>query len=509
MCVALLVTLSLPRAAAAQEGRGAQDDDYVTNDGDQVAFDRAWSAYKKLGPWRRAHAARAAYEELFALAAGGVWYWASHDLNSTDWDIPPTAQAIFDRFRNLDYVRFDTNRFFVNQGHILAGTGYYLLARSNDMGPALSLLYAFATSTTWEWVVEFREKPSINDLITSPLGGEALGEALYQLGEVYHRGGNLPLAARVLTAPFSVPRAVHRWLDDAPPDPVLPKFGPPLAHTFRLRVGGGARNGPDDATRPIGSIALSTRVAAMPGYQHPGRFSTGFANGNFTALDLDLRLGSEGIEATTAQARAIMFGYYRQRIDPGPRGYDLTIGAARGVRVVYSDVDGLHDRIGIVDLIGPALTFDTFDGDLHLSAEVETFLDFGSVASAAFPQYAAAHGKEGVRSELEAEGYYFAWGGTIVSNVSLSYRPVSIGADMRFAQFSQIGGFDRFHGNDVPTKVDLDDRRLAFEGWARLDVTPSLALQARYGAYRLDSSLDEFSSSRRFREYTGSLQYTF
>ena len=67
--------------------------------------------------------------------------------------------------------------------HPYAGAAYYMGARSIGFNVLGSFLYCTAISTIfWEYGIEaFMEKPSIQDLIITPLSGLFLGEAFYKL----------------------------------------------------------------------------------------------------------------------------------------------------------------------------------------------------------------------------------------------------------------------------------------------------------------------------------------
>lgn len=78
---------------------------------------------------------------------------------------------------------WDSDDIFLNYvTHPYAGAIYYMGARSAGANAAYSFLYSFALSTFfWEYGLEaFAERPSIQDLIVTPLAGSVLGEWFYQ-----------------------------------------------------------------------------------------------------------------------------------------------------------------------------------------------------------------------------------------------------------------------------------------------------------------------------------------
>ncbi len=77
---------------------------------------------------------------------------------------------------------WDSDDIFLNYvTHPYAGAIYYMGARSAGVNAGYSFLYSFALSTFfWEYGIEaFAERPSIQDLIVTPIAGAVLGEWFY------------------------------------------------------------------------------------------------------------------------------------------------------------------------------------------------------------------------------------------------------------------------------------------------------------------------------------------
>jgi hypothetical protein len=76
---------------------------------------------------------------------------------------------------------WDQDEFSVNQiGHPYQGSSYFVAGRANGLSFAESSLVALGGSAVWELFYE-TETPSRNDLVTTSLGGVALGEMLHRL----------------------------------------------------------------------------------------------------------------------------------------------------------------------------------------------------------------------------------------------------------------------------------------------------------------------------------------
>lgn len=84
---------------------------------------------------------------------------------------------------------FDVDYYLTNQfGHPYQGSLYFNAARSSGLTFWWAALYATLGSLTWELFFE-SEPPSVNDQITTPIGGALLGEALHRAALQLRRGG--------------------------------------------------------------------------------------------------------------------------------------------------------------------------------------------------------------------------------------------------------------------------------------------------------------------------------
>lgn len=84
--------------------------------------------------------------------------------------------------------------------HPIAGSIYYNIARTNGHSPLQSLGYSFMMSTfAWEYLFEATvERPSIQDLLNTPLLGSILGEIFFQLAKKVKENGGKVLGSKKL-----------------------------------------------------------------------------------------------------------------------------------------------------------------------------------------------------------------------------------------------------------------------------------------------------------------------
>jgi len=96
---------------------------------------------------------------------------------------------------------YDNDVFAVNQfAHPYGGASLFLAARSNGLGFWTSAAYTFGGSLLWETLME-NEASSINDQLTTSIGGAFLGEALHRWSRAVLSSGERPsIGRRVLSA---------------------------------------------------------------------------------------------------------------------------------------------------------------------------------------------------------------------------------------------------------------------------------------------------------------------
>jgi hypothetical protein len=188
----------------------------------------------------------------------GMWfvsYWAGNDFSKIGFD------TIGQNFRKGWII--DTDSYWVNQlGHPYEGAAFYTAARSTGHGFYESLGAAFLGSAIWEQFMEV-QAPSVNDQITTSMGGTLLGEVLYRMHRlILDSGGAKPGAWREAAAFLVSPVAgFNRWTsgDRYRGEPLLPPSWMGQLH-LGMVIGGSAvdrRTGATETTvGPWGSVGF-------------------------------------------------------------------------------------------------------------------------------------------------------------------------------------------------------------------------------------------------------------
>lgn len=136
----------------------------------------------------------------------------------------------------LDQSLYRTNML----GHPYQGVFYFQGARANNWGFYASAANAVLGSLVWEIFCE-RARPSLNDLIVTPLAGAVWGESLHRL---YYSAESLPAALRFIISPFDF---INRYLPGGNP-PARPN-----GKLWQLDASAGLFFGAQSRVNPSGS----------------------------------------------------------------------------------------------------------------------------------------------------------------------------------------------------------------------------------------------------------------
>ena len=365
---------------------------------------------------------RPALEIGAGLAAASLWYFID-DRNVLDWDYPSAKE----RF-NGEAWRFDNNTFALNYVfHPLAGAGMYVLARGNRMNVWPSFGYSLAGSTMWEYVIEFNEKVSINDMIVTPLSGLAIGEFFHKLA--LHVSDGSPL----LGWTFGLSVHGHRELDGL--GPVRQKLWNDLAFGYGFGVVEPAGGSRALATHVVG---FEGRFVSLPGYRAPGRLGRWFHDAEFAAFELDLDLGANG-PGVDSFAETLLVGYHFQDF-PG-----LFATGALGVAYQYRSTEafGFDDRQGLLLFPGFSSELGFKRGPWRAALELRAYPSFGSMSAPSYKLWREQIPEGRTKTVLQREGYSYGWGLFGQGEARIGCGPFELRAELVYGHFASIDGLDR------------------------------------------------------------------
>lgn len=360
------------------------------------------------------HYGRAFAEMGVLLALGTIYYWARPSINEYDWDLPTLRDRL-----TFHAVRFDNNLALTNfVSHPFAGSTYYGAARLNGLSVPESALYATVTSAFWEYVLEFREQVSINDMIFTPAGGIPIGAFFAQLTDYVRsapEGGGV--GNHIAGSTVGLPRLLHsrdedpnRGVSRLPPDSL--GFSSAFWHRFRLgyELSSVGVSGHGTSTQSI--VAADGEIVGMPGFLRPGRFKKVFAADTFSELHGRVGL-TPGTSYAQLRSSATLVGAYQQDFRPAPHGtvgHAEMIGLHTGVRYVETRYAGVHDMYASTPLFGLSLGSWLGMGPLKARILADLRYDFAAARSLSLPAFVARHGDESLKSVLTVQGYQFEMG---------------------------------------------------------------------------------------------------
>lgn len=483
---------------------------FIDLNGQHAEFDATYHAWQREQA-RPLRLTRIVLEQSAMLIIGGVVYWINKDVNSRDWDVDVVSDELWRRFTSLELVSFDGNDYTTNHiFHAFAGLSYYITSRDNGLNVGEAFLTSMISSLVWEYVLEFREKVSVNDLVITSSSGLSIGELSYQLGEYYHsQESDDATAARAFTWIFGLPRTVHNWMDGVEDDgydrPYDLAAAPRFTRDFNLYAGAQARQGVDFAGQParqlVGQLGLRAGLVSLPSYERHGRFGTSFVEGHFNRFDLDLTFHQEGVADADASFKTIPLGYYSQDIEGeggARRGSSMLLGVASEYRLVNRDHELIQDQLAIAHVLGPSVQMASFSGPWTLRYGLDVYADFTAARSLMWQYYAQNFNDLDLRTELRDQQYYFGWGGTLGGNFSVAWRDIVLGARLSWSRWVPINGVDRFE-EQLERELLLHDTMTELS--AHLDVPTRLtsaSLRLQLDATQRDSQIEHLAQKRTF-----------
>ena len=114
------------------------------------------------------------------VAAIGVLYVMPESVSG--WSPQQKRNGLRNYEKNVQSPGIDKDKFYINYVlHPYWGAAYYTRARERGFAEGESFLYSAAISTLYEFGVEcFFEKPSVQDLVVTPVVGSVIGKYLIE-----------------------------------------------------------------------------------------------------------------------------------------------------------------------------------------------------------------------------------------------------------------------------------------------------------------------------------------
>lgn len=389
---------------------------------------------------------RAGLEMLAILGIGKLSYQLNQEANREDWDYD------WSDFFSSERWRFDDNSQAVNMGHSYAGALYYWSARNNGFKTLESYLFALAGSTLWEYVLEHKEVISINDEVTTTVGGAVIGESLFQIAQALKGHSPNSTTARVFAALLNPIGAFHDFIDGRRPSLTDYGFAPDNQLSASIFTGMGFMAITDKGATTGLRFGFEGEVIKLPMN----------SVGKVKELHLDTVLSQAILSATGTGfvqgelyilLKNVLAAYHQKNIsldeEGRMKGYNFIVGLSQGMEYQGRDYSDIHDWVAAVNVIGTTLDLTAYFNGARIRLSIDVFGDFAMAKSYALEKYQEAIAdpiayQAAVKSVMEKRGYDYGIGPTVRGVLTSNYKQIELGIAGEINEWSNINGRERF-----------------------------------------------------------------
>jgi uncharacterized protein DUF3943 len=476
------------------------------------------------------HHARSFLEMGAGLALGTGGYWLLMKRNVADWDNPRPLS----RFDGSAWV-LDNNSIGVNfLGHPLTGGLSYSFARANHQSVAGAFAYSFLTSFVWEFVIEFKEKVSVNDVVVTPGAGLPIGEFFHKLGLYLDSGRHDSLPMDVVRGVVGGGVALDRALDGRPAPHVAADtlgFSSAIWHRFETRYGADEVRAPGVPGYARYHAAIVGKLVTLQGYGKALRFGRAFYGAELSSFSLLVEASPHGW-GLVLSGDTTLLGYHAQNFTRSGRllvGNSLTVGTGVGWDYLRSTANRYGSVERAVALSKPELSYHVPNrreqyAALQLpgiSAEFRALRRFGALEGSlrvqpsfaglgapAFYEWAAENLDERSKHILHRQGYFYGWGGA--ANVTLrgALGPLRASFDLLYAAYVSQDGLDR-HPEQLSVDVHAHGDVLTYRAGLGVAPQPNSVISLDWGLRRFRSNVGGFEQTARAVERGVSATWRF
>lgn len=427
---------------------------------------------------------------VLGLGAFSAAYWSMASRQFPDWDRPTLRARV-----TGEAWRFDNNTLAMNFWlHPYGGALAYSLARANHNSAWGGAAYAVLTSSIWEFVLEFHEQVSVNDMIATPIAGIPFGEFLYKLGLYLDSSQNPSPWTRVAQWGAGTGVELDRVLDGRP-HAVARTYGPAgftrdIWHDFGLSFGGYATSPAYGEETLAGDIEFSGKLVTLPGYLQPGQFGKSFWQADLASFSLGVEGSPHGMGLTLG-ADTLFLGYHTQRMGRSRVGQAATLGASIAYRYLDSHTSGFREQLGVAHLLGPGVDWHLVGPALHLELRARAHVDFAGAGALLYQEWRADHPGVIGKHVLRIQNYFYGFGGSGELAANLSAGPVRLSGSVFWGLYDSTEGLGRWQENITE---DVRARTQFIHGLASLQVEPPdspVAVGIRSELRRWDSWVGE------------------
>lgn len=429
-----------------------------------------------------------AVENTAFLGIGASWYWLQAPDQKPDWVLGWDAESWKMKLTTLDAIRFDTNIFWTNAfGHTNQAVIGYQINRGNGLGFGGAVLANLLHTLVWEYVVEYREYPSINDMIVNTVSGPAVGEPLWQIGR-YVRSGPKSLTNEAVAAIFSPFDAI----DDRIHSRKWRNWAERPWHRFRAWAGGATR---DNSVKDIVDLGADLEVMSLTRENLTGWNRT--SPGTWSRITAEVHFNDRETQGGRFDSRTSIGGaQFRHTTEHSDE--NLFVGVGTGLTYESMNLGPKRDQLAAYHLVGPQFDANLRYDDLRLEIQAAAYFDFGMVTSFSMANITQPlDPTPPLSSPLVAHQYYFGLGATAWSRILVDYRRFHGSVEANLHELWSLDTREQARG-DVEPPEDLVDRRIYTR--TRLGVVPGpewLLVEGTFDYSNRVGSIDSMPGTER------------
>ncbi len=450
------------------------------------------------------------------LGLGGVQYWIGKGgyphWGLSDWPARFSADA-----QILDTNDFETNYSY----HTVAGASYHVAARSNDLSVLEAAAWNLGASLVWEYVVEFRDKSDINDILFTTPAGLAMGEFTHRLGRLLgQRDGGVGWDIARWTLGF--PQALNDSVTGADR-----ARGVPIDHDFRIGMGLARGVGTEERAGErardageLGYLRFSGTLSAFGDRADRTRGWRGFTDANITSLDVEVGGGQGDRRNTYALSDTVLAGFrYADGAKAGP-GRELHLGTSTAVRYHRERYGTWRDQFGMAHFPGLAIDGAVRGSGWGVRGLARLHPDYGGVHALGYGDWQDENPDEHGISAIEEENYYHAWGGSARLGAEISASALRAGGSLFWGAYRPHLGLDEFRQGRPHHEEDIDrgpitmeqhirSRFFDYELWIGAELPRDLFVQARTVSRARREQFESFDTQASARRVAVELGTSF
>ncbi|GIL16832.1 MAG: hypothetical protein BroJett040_05830 [Oligoflexia bacterium] len=487
---------------------------------------KAYAIYSEESP-RQKHYLRAAIELSATLGFGLYKYYDNIASNKLDHDYQGFWNALKLKIKG-DAAMTDDNSTAANVGHVLAGVTYYSILRSNGFSQLESTLWTIGSSAVWEYLMEYKEIMSVNDMIFTGWSGAVVGEVFYQMARAIRNKSNSLWAktfAGILDPASALNGSLDNWMKNKAS--LVQKGDLDASQWSRMELSLGFTNAKfQDGKESASSTRLgfNGKVVNIPLYNEEGKAKGLVLNSPAVDMEMEIANGKFGISDWHFLGKTVLAAYYDKNLRKNDRdelsGYEYFIGISSAFEwdqknsnpgAYESSTRENRDFIANAHVIGSTIQVNGFYRGLKVSFTMDIFADYAMVSSYALEEYEnAGNSRDGLLSVLRKRGYYYGSGWTTALQLKAQYKRTEVGTSYQNTALEKSDLVKHRFQDQVTNDADYRDDRSIAKIWISYALTKSTQVKLAYEVIKRSGEMSGgFARLTTEKKVMGYLLYLF